>query len=58
MNCPENITRRSIALYYYTHPKNITYLTEETKWKSKLDNSTNTTKAINKLKSLWKQNKK
>lgn len=55
VNCPSNISRRSIALYYYTNSKNINDLTSETKWKSKLDKQTNLSRIVSELKQkLWK----
>ncbi|MBS1774022.1 MAG: 2OG-Fe(II) oxygenase [Bacteroidetes bacterium] len=34
VNCPPEMSRRSIALYYYTAPENIDKLTVDTKWRS------------------------
>jgi Rps23 Pro-64 3,4-dihydroxylase Tpa1-like proline 4-hydroxylase len=53
IDCPSNMTRRSIALYYYTTTDNINYLTDETKWKSKRNKTAYTSKVINRIKSLW-----
>ena len=53
--CPPNISRRSIALYYYTSKESIKYLTEETKWKSKVEKSTLLSKFLKGIKPLLKK---
>lgn len=58
VNCPENMSRRSIALYYYSLPDNISDLTYQTKWKSNMINTSNPLNGIIKLRSIFKKGKK